>query len=147
VLASLKNFRNELVGVIAVLLLGSILFSYYAMKSWGIVKEENKRQSAEKELRESEERYRNLYDEAPVGYLELDAEGRLTRVNKRELEILDCTAEEALGREVWSFAVEEEAARSIVKAKLAGTYPPSKGLERLYKRKDALPSGSSSRTS
>jgi len=44
------------------------------------------RKRAEEALRESEERYRNLYDEAPVGYIEVDSEGRIARVNRRELE-------------------------------------------------------------
>ena len=59
VLASLKYFRNEFIGVIAVLLLGSLLFSYYAMKSWGIVKEEKKR-------RLSEDRFKAHYHGNPV---------------------------------------------------------------------------------
>ena len=39
-------------------------------------------------LGESEERYRNLYDEAPMGYMEYDTEGRITKINRRELEML-----------------------------------------------------------
>src|SRR5438876_9811210 len=39
-------------------------------------------------LRESEARFRDLYDDAPIGYHELDAEGRIIRVNRTELALL-----------------------------------------------------------
>ncbi|PKN26254.1 MAG: hypothetical protein CVU64_18265 [Deltaproteobacteria bacterium HGW-Deltaproteobacteria-21] len=87
-------------------------------------------------LRQSAENYRDLYDEAPIGYTLYDEEGRITRVNRRFLEILGYTAGEMLDRPVWDFVVEREAARELIKAKLAGIEPPSKGLERAYRRKD-----------
>ena len=87
-------------------------------------------------LRESEERYRNLYDEAPMGYMEYDTEGRITKINRRELRMIGYSAEEMLGLPVWDFLVEKEVAQELIKAKLAGTKPPSKGLERNYRRKD-----------
>ena len=87
-------------------------------------------------LGESEEQYRNLYDEAPMGYMEYDTEGRITKINRRELKMLGYGAEEMLGLPVWDFLVEKEVARELIKAKLAGTEPPSKGLERTYRGKD-----------
>ena len=47
-------------------------------------------------LRESEARFRNLFDHAPVGYYECDAEGRITRVNRTALTLLGYTYEEVL---------------------------------------------------
>jgi PAS domain S-box-containing protein len=47
----------------------------------------DKRRS-EQSLRESEGRFRELFDDAPVGYHELDFEGRITCVNKTELSML-----------------------------------------------------------
>ena len=131
VIASLQGFRNRLLGVIVILLIGSVLFSYYAMKSWGIIREEQKRRKAEKELVESEERFRTLYDEAPVGYHELDAQGRIVRINKRELAMLGYADEEMMGQPAWRFIVDEEA-EGIVKAKLTGTMPPNTGADRTY---------------
>jgi two-component system sensor histidine kinase/response regulator len=87
-------------------------------------------------LEESEERYRNLYDEAPVGYMEYDTEGRITNINRRELQMLGYSAEEMMGLPVWDLSVEKKEAREAIKAKLAGTEPPGKGLERTYIRKD-----------
>ena len=94
------------------------------------------RKQAEKALKDSKEKYKELYDEAPVGYMEYDTEGNITRVNQRELEMLGYTAKEMLGQPVWNFVVEKEEAREIIKAKLSGDKPPSKNLVRTYMRKD-----------
>jgi two-component system, cell cycle sensor histidine kinase and response regulator CckA len=94
------------------------------------------RKQAEEELRRSEERYRSLYDEAPVGYIEYDANGIITSVNRREAEMLGYEVEEILGRDAWYFVVEKEDAERIIRGKLEGKIPPSKALERIYRRKD-----------
>jgi len=93
------------------------------------------RERSEEALRKSEEKFRELYDDAPVGYHEFDTEGRITRVNRTELEMLRYTGEEMLGRYVWDFIV-EEVSREAVKAKLAGKSPPGRSFERTYRRKD-----------
>ena len=92
----------------------------------------------EETLREGEKRYRDLYDEAPVGYHTLDNQGRITGVNRQERLMLGYSAEEMLGQPVWNFVSDEEAqvSKEMLLAKLAGLQPPSKGLERDYKRKD-----------
>ena len=93
------------------------------------------RERAEEALQKSEERFKELYDNAPLGYHEFDAEGRIIRVNRTELEILGYTAEEMLGRYIWDFIV-EEISREAVKAKLAGKLSPGRAFERTYRRKD-----------
>ncbi len=97
---------------------------------------ENERKRVEEALRESEERFRQMYDEAPVGYHELDREGRIIRVNRRELEMLGYTDEELLGRPVWKFVVEEEMTRQVIMAKITGDVPFHETFERTYRRKD-----------
>jgi PAS domain S-box-containing protein len=93
------------------------------------------RKRTEKKLQKSEERFRNLYDEAPVGYFEYDLLGNITRVNHTELEMLGYTAEEMIGQRCWEFIV-DEVAREQIMAKLRGIRPPAIGLERTYRRKD-----------
>lgn len=93
------------------------------------------RKKAEAELRRSEERYHELYDEAPAGYHEIDREGRIVQINKRELEMLGYAAEEALGRAVWDFADEPEA-EATVRAILAGQVSPGISCDQTYRRKD-----------
>ena len=93
-------------------------------------------EQAEAALRQSEEEYRDLFDEAPVSYQIYDPQGRITHVNRRELELLGYTSEEMVGRHLWEFLEEKDNARALVQAKLSGQMPPSKGLERNYIRKD-----------
>lgn len=102
----------------------------------GTVIDITSRKFAEKALRRSEERFRELYDSAPVGYHELDIEGRIKSVNQTELEMLGYTSKEMLGQPVWKFIGEEETSRKAVLAKLTGKLPPVKGFERLYMRKN-----------
>ena len=97
---------------------------------------EEKRKRAEEALRESEERFRDLYDHAPLGYHEYDKEGRITKVNHTDLEMLGYTTEEMIGQPIWKLNVGEEIVREQVMAKLAGILPPGKELERVYRRKD-----------
>ena len=91
------------------------------------------------ELRDSEDRYRNLYDEAPVGYVELNREGRIDRVNNKLLEMLGYSPEEMVGEHLWNFVVERKESKEVIRAKLSGYEPPSEALERTYKRKEGPP--------
>ena len=102
----------------------------------GMARDITERKQAEEALRQSEERFRQLYDNAPVGYFEYDTQGRITSVNRTELEMLGYTLDEMIGQRVWKFIVEEETTRQQILAKLAGTMPPARGLERNYKKKD-----------
>jgi len=97
---------------------------------------ENERNQAIRALRESEERFRQVYDEAPVGYHELDREGRITRVNRTELEMLGYTVEELLGHPVWEFLVEEEKTRQFITSKITGDVSYQEPFQCTYRRKD-----------
>ena len=94
------------------------------------------RRRSEEALRWSEARYRSLFDDAPVGYHELDVHGRITRVNRTELYMLGYTAEDMVGRDVWDFILEHEQSQRTLAAKMAGTIPGGREFERTYIRKD-----------
>ena len=94
------------------------------------------RKKIEEELFASEARFRTLYDEAPVGYHEIDHEGRIVRVNRTELELLGYSHEEMVGRPVWEFVVDQAESKQAVLEKLSGLLPPSRAFERAYRRKD-----------
>jgi PAS domain S-box-containing protein len=90
----------------------------------------------EESLRRSEVRFQELFQDAPVGYFEYDAQGRITRVNQTELDMLGYPLEEMIGQPPWKFIVEQEPARQQILAKLAGALEPFRGFERTYLRKD-----------
>ena len=102
----------------------------------GILRDITERKQTEELLRESEAKFQQLFDEAPVGYHVYDTQGRITKVNHTELEMLGYTPEEVLGQPVWKFAGDEETSRHGVLAKIAGTIPPGHSFERTYRRKD-----------
>jgi PAS domain S-box-containing protein len=91
---------------------------------------------AKETLQKKEEEFRELYDHAPLGYHEYNREGKITRVNKTDLEMLGYTAEEMIGQPMWKFNVGEDFVKEQILAKLAGRLPPGKNLVRIYRRKD-----------
>jgi PAS domain S-box-containing protein len=90
---------------------------------------------AEALLHESEARFRQLFDEAPMGYHEIDMKGQISRVNRTELNMLGYSAEEMIGKPVWEFVAEADSRESVLN-KLAGVNPPGYPFERTYRRKD-----------
>jgi len=99
------------------------------------LRDEHKR--AEEALRRSREEFKDLFDNAPVGFHEIDTAGRIVRVNDTELKMLGYTAEELLGQFVWKISADEEVSRRAALAKLAGeAMPSSEGFERVLRRKD-----------
>jgi diguanylate cyclase (GGDEF)-like protein/PAS domain S-box-containing protein len=101
-----------------------------------IAKDITDRKRAENALRLSEERFRELYDHAPIGYHEYDIEGRITNVSLTDLEMLGYTREEMVGHYMWEFNVEAETVRRQVLEKLEGSKPADQDIERIYRRKD-----------
>jgi two-component system, cell cycle sensor histidine kinase and response regulator CckA len=81
VLVSLADFRNRLILVIALFLLGAALFSYYSLKARFIIQEEEKRLKAETELKESEARFRSLIENAPEAVY-VHADGKFVYMNQ-----------------------------------------------------------------
>jgi PAS domain S-box-containing protein len=94
------------------------------------------RKRAEEALRRSQQEFKDMFDNAPVGFHEIDAEGRLVRINNTELKLLGYSAEELLGQFVWKISGDEETSRQAALAKLSGEPPPAASFERKFRRKD-----------
>jgi PAS domain S-box-containing protein len=65
------------------------------------------RMTADHALRESEQRYRELYEQSPLGYQSLDEDGRFLMVNQAWLDTLGYSREEVVGRWFGEFLAPE----------------------------------------
>ncbi len=115
VLSSLKGFRNRLIIIMGFILIGGILFSFYGSKALLIIKEEEKRRSVERALRESEAKFRKeqkfsqlLLDTSPALIVAIDFNGNTMMMNQAMLDILEYTKEEISGVNYLNTFVPEE---------------------------------------
>ena len=102
-----------------------------------ILQDVTPRRQAAEALHNSEERFRGLFEDAPIAYHEIDIHGVVKRVNRAECELLGFRPEELLGRPVWEQVADDQRklSRERVAAKLAGKelLVP---FERFYARHD-----------
>jgi len=82
----------------------------------GTVQDITERKRIEEQLRESEEKYRNIVETANEGIIIIDDEAIITYVNKKMVDMLGYTQEEDIRRPIWDFISEEH--KLIVKRKL-----------------------------
>ena len=90
---------------------------------------------AEIALRKSEARFKELFDQAPVGYHELDVNARIVSMNQTELSMLGYLQSEMIGRPIWDVMVEQEQCKVSVFGKLREEIPVGT-IERTFVRKD-----------
>jgi PAS domain S-box-containing protein len=88
---------------------------------------------AERALQESELHFRELFDEAPVAYHELDLNHRITRVNATELSMLGYRADEMVGRPVTDFIIGDNSGAPLQPAPGDQRH---ESFERIFRRKD-----------
>ncbi|MFB2938618.1 diguanylate cyclase domain-containing protein [Aerosakkonemataceae cyanobacterium BLCC-F154] len=72
---------------------------------FGVQRDVSDRKQAEAALRESEQRFRNLFDNSPVAYQSLNEQGQIIDVNSELCELLGYTREELIGQSfgnLWS---------------------------------------------
>ena len=88
-------------------------------------------------LRQEEERFRELFEQAPIAYHEIDSKGVIVRVNRAECQLLGYRREELLGKAVWELVEsnECETSRLAVIAKFSGQFAAQR-FERRYTTAD-----------
>ncbi len=91
-------------------------------------------------LSKSEKRYRELFDEAPVGYHELDTNGIIRDVNQSEARMLGYTKAEMIGKSIFEFLPakfrKEAKSQFSIKLKMKSE---GKGFERTCLKKSGKP--------
>ncbi|AKB58187.1 PAS domain S-box protein [Methanosarcina barkeri] len=93
---------------------------------------------AEERLQESEERYRNIVETANEGISIIDAEERITFVNKQIEDMFGYSSEELIGRSMWDFLSDES--KAVIKHVFSKKGKNINGsLEIKFIRKDGCP--------
>ena len=77
------------------------------------------RQREPQALRESEERYRDLYEEAPHAYFSIGVDGRIQMLNRRAVELLGYTRDDLVGRPVLDLYADTPAGKDNAQEVLA----------------------------
>jgi len=67
---------------------------------------DQKRAAQEEALRESEARYRELYENAPVAYVSVVEDGKIHMANQRAADLMSTTKDDLLGRTITSFCAD-----------------------------------------
>ena len=119
-LSVLKNHEGEVIGSI------------------GVIKDITDQKQMEAALEESEKKFKQLYERAPVPYHTLSSSGEITNVNEKWRQILEYTQEEVIGRPIFDFISENEkkSAKISFEKKIQSGKPYTGGHERRYLTKD-----------
>lgn len=62
----------------------------------------------EREVKENEQRYRDLFDRAPIPFEETDCDGAVRRFNQAVCNLLKCSPDQVLGRKAWDFVAPDQ---------------------------------------
>lgn len=103
----------------------------------GIVRDITDRKRMEEALRQSEKRFKELWNNAPVAYHTLDTKGTITSVNQTELKMLGYSYKEMVGKPIFEFILSEQQAEAQkrFKQKISGKHIP-RAENRIYLKKD-----------
>ena len=102
--------------------------------SIGIIKDNTKNKQMEHAIKESEEKFKQLYEKAPVPYHTLSPEGVITHVNEKWCQIFGYPKEEVVGQFIFDFICPDErtTAASSFKEKIQSKKSYTGGHERTY---------------
>jgi PAS domain-containing protein len=62
----------------------------------------------EREVKDNEQRYRDLFDRAPIAFEETDRDGVIRRFNQAVCNLLKCSPDQILGRKAWDFVAPDQ---------------------------------------
>jgi two-component system, cell cycle sensor histidine kinase and response regulator CckA len=108
-LAAMKDFRNNLVLIIFVIVFLCVFASYLILRAWTIVHEAGKRKKIENELRKTSDRYRAIIENIEDGYYEVDLKGNMIFYNPSLSLMLGYNPDELIGMNNRQYMDEENA--------------------------------------
>ncbi len=100
------------------------------------VQDITERKRIENLLKANSSDFQELFDNAPIGYHEIDPLGRIVRINQTECNMLGYTVEELMGQDVWMLSADAPMSHRAVDEKLAGSLIPVESFEREFRTKD-----------
>ncbi len=109
--------------------------------SIGIIKDNSRSKQMERALKSSEEKFKQLYEKAPIPYHTLSPEGTVTNVNEKWCKLFGYTKEEVMGNPIFNFihGDEQVTAESSFNEKIHSKKPYTGGHERTYVTKNGEP--------
>jgi len=109
--------------------------------SIGIVKDNTQNKQMEKAMRTSEEKFKQLYEKAPIPYHTLAPDGTITDVNEKWCKLFGYAKEEVIGNSIFEYihGDEQEIAKSSFKDKINSKKLYTGGHERTYITKNGEP--------
>ena len=129
--------NNDLIDVEVSL---SVVKDYYGkiIGSIGIIKDISTQKKMKLAFEQSEQRFKQLYERAPVPYHTLSPDGVITDVKEKWGEVFGFSKDEVIGRSIFDFVVgsEQETARSSFRTKQLSGQTYTGGHERRYNCKN-----------
>ena len=108
VFATLASFRNRLMILFSLVMIVIGTYFYFALKASNILTEEKKRREIEKTLRESEKRFRVMFELSPVGIILIDTQGTIIEVNSSFCVNLGYSRDEVIAKNIRLFAAQDK---------------------------------------
>jgi PAS domain S-box-containing protein len=106
--------------------------------SIGIVQDITKRKLAELALEQSQLEFKELFNNAPIGYHEIDMQGRIILMNQTELDLLGYSLDEILGKYIWDIIADSTYSREQTEKKLNSIFTGATSYERDFLCKDGF---------
>ncbi len=102
--------------------------------SIGVIKDITERKQMEEALENSEKKFKQLYERAPVPYHTLSPTGIITNVNEKWRQILGYTLKEVVGKSIFDFIIKNESgsAKASFEKKIQSKKSYTGGHERTY---------------
>lgn len=155
VFAKLTSFRDRLYILIFLIIIVMSTYFYLSIKASNVLKEEKKRKAIEKNLLESEKRFRVMFELSPAGIILYDENGIIIEANTSFCKTLAYSPEEIIGQNIRLFVSPESEPWLIenIKSILSGKTiiheeknikkDGTSGIVALYETMILLPDGSS----